>query len=180
MRFLNQSVSTARADRRQVSGFTLVELVVTMIIVGILAVTVLPRFDHLGAFDAAGFADQTQSLLRYAQKSAIAQRRWVAVDVAAPVPLLCSQTDIVAGCSSDCAGGANRQPLPLPGGSPRSRQDSTAFKAGSNTVLCFDALGRPIASGGTAPMTVAASLTVQDGSSDFRTIRVEHETGYVR
>ncbi|HET6720168.1 MAG TPA: type II secretion system protein [Rhodocyclaceae bacterium] len=159
-------------------GFTMIELVVTMIIIGILAVSILPRFDSLGSFDAAGFADQTQSLLRYAQKSAIAQRRWVAVDVGATPPTLCSQT-VFPTCAAACAGGTGVTPIALPGGSAARPRASTSFKAGSSTVLCFDALGRPLAAGSAVPLTVAASLTVMEGAADFRTITVEPETGYV-
>lgn len=36
------------------SGFTLAELIVTMILVGIMAVTVIPRMNVLGSFDARG------------------------------------------------------------------------------------------------------------------------------
>ena len=57
----------------------MVELIVTMVIVGILAVAVIPRFETLSAFDARGFRDQTLSTLRFAQKIALAQRRAVCV-----------------------------------------------------------------------------------------------------
>ena len=67
--------------RRTAAGFTLVELVMTMIVVGILAVAVLPRFADVGVFEARGLRDETLSLLRYAQKSAVAQRRAVCVTV---------------------------------------------------------------------------------------------------
>jgi MSHA pilin protein MshC len=64
-------------------GFTLVELVVTLVIVGILAVTVMPRFAEKTAFDERGFYDASLAILRYAQKSAVAQRRTVCVNFAA-------------------------------------------------------------------------------------------------
>ena len=66
---------SAQAER----GFTLVELIVTMIVVGILAVAVIPRFADRSGFDARGFHDGVLSVLRYAQKSAVAQRRPVCV-----------------------------------------------------------------------------------------------------
>lgn len=60
-------------------GFTLVELVMTIALVGILAVVALPRMFNTSAFEGQGFFDQTVSVLHYAQKAAIAQRRTVCV-----------------------------------------------------------------------------------------------------
>ena len=63
------------------AGFTVIELVMVIVILGILAVNVLPKFTDKNTFEARGFRDETMALLRYAQKSAIAQRRTVCVTV---------------------------------------------------------------------------------------------------
>jgi MSHA pilin protein MshC len=70
---------TAQIER----GFTLVELIVTMIVIGILAVTMMPRFANTAVFRERRFYDATLAILRYAQKSAVAQRRIVCVTFAA-------------------------------------------------------------------------------------------------
>lgn len=63
---------------RRSRGFTLVELVTIMIIVGILAVFAIPRMDTAG-YHAAQFHDQTVAALRFAQKTAVSHRRLVCV-----------------------------------------------------------------------------------------------------
>lgn len=69
--------------RRRARGFTLVELIAVMVVIGILAVATLPRFFDRNVFEARGFFDETRALLRYAQKTAVAQRRTVCVAFAA-------------------------------------------------------------------------------------------------
>ena len=57
----------------------MIELIVIMMIIGILSAVGIPSFFNRGNFDSRGFFDQTLSILRYAQKSAIAERRTVCV-----------------------------------------------------------------------------------------------------
>jgi MSHA pilin protein MshC len=64
-------------------GFTLIELIMVIVILGVLAVFAAPRILNTGDFTQQGFHDETLSLLRYAQKTAIAQRRTVCVTLAA-------------------------------------------------------------------------------------------------
>lgn len=55
----------------QASGFTLVELVATIILVGILAVTVMPRFSDRGGVVEYTLRDQLAGLLYQAQQRAM-------------------------------------------------------------------------------------------------------------
>ncbi len=58
-------------NTRHNSGFTLMELVTVMIVVGILAVFVMPRMFDLTAFRQRGFFDELIQATRYAQKLAV-------------------------------------------------------------------------------------------------------------
>jgi MSHA pilin protein MshC len=68
----------AQEATRTQRGFTMIELIMVIVILGVLAVFAAPMF-RTDDFTARGFHDETLSLLRYAQKTAIAQRRVVCV-----------------------------------------------------------------------------------------------------
>lgn len=99
-------------------GFTLVELIVTMIVVGILAVAVIPRFANRTDFDARGFYDGTLGILHYAQKSAVAQRRQVCVSFSAAGVALMIASVFGGPCDADLTGpnGVAPYALPIPTG----------------------------------------------------------------
>lgn len=66
---------------RSYRGFTLIELIMVIIILGVLAVFAVPRMFDNSAFTGRGLHDETMALLRFGQKTAIAQRRGVCVTV---------------------------------------------------------------------------------------------------
>src|SRR3569832_2236408 len=89
--------------KKKGGGITLVELIVTMKIIGILAITAIPRFSGSSATDQRGFYDETLAALRYAQKTAIAQRRNVCITFGANSVSLSIASS--SGGSLPCSGG---------------------------------------------------------------------------
>lgn len=144
------------------SGFTLVEMIVVLVIVGVLAVAAIPRLLNTQDFEARGFHDQTLAALRYAQKAAIAQRRTVCVAVGASSVAL---TIVATAGSSDCTTATG---LSGPtGGSPYTVTAPSGVSYASASTFYFTSLGQPSAAQTFQVSGVADSITV------------EAETGYV-
>ena len=141
------------------SGFSLVELITTLIIVGILAAIAAPRFFDRQTFEGRGFFDQTLAITRYAQKSAIALRRNVCVNIAPPSINLTYASAAGSGAACDT-------PLPSPfGESSFTVTAPSGVTLSPSTTVTFTALG-----------SVGATTTITVSS---RTITVEGGTGYV-
>ncbi len=102
-------VAKKRSSHR---GFTIIELIVVMVIVGILAVAVLPHFSGRVAFEGRAFRDQTVAGLRYAQKAAVAARRIVKADFNSS-----SVTLSIRACASDVSCSPEYVALVLPASS---------------------------------------------------------------
>jgi len=145
----------------RVRGFTLVELVVVILIVGIMAVAVIPRFVGRAGFDARGFFDETQAMLRYGQKVAVAQHASVFVRLNAGTLDLCYD----AACASRVLNPADRTSF------SKSAPSGVGI-ASTAASFSFDALGKP-------NPDAAVTYTITAVGEPARTITVEKETGYV-
>jgi MSHA pilin protein MshC len=156
--------SNARAARHD--GFTLIELVMVIVLVGILSAVAMPRFASRDGYDVAGFAEDARGVLRYAQKMAIAQHRNVSVNLDASGRAISPCFDTVYPCAS---------PIPDPTGGSALRLTPATTIAFATTIsqLTFDWRG--------SPNGTALTLTVSPNSGGTAsTVIVDGDTGYVQ
>ncbi|HEX8610499.1 MAG TPA: prepilin-type N-terminal cleavage/methylation domain-containing protein [Telluria sp.] len=169
-------------------GFTLVELIAVMVIVGILAAAAAVRYFDRAVYDAAAFADQARALIRYGQKVAVAQNRPVFVRLDGTSVALCFASSGAGVCPA-------QQRVLAPSGSNSGASATLAACNGSASWACegklaavsyavdtaigeffFDALGRPVRAGLTA--FAKTTITVKAGGSSSVLV-VEADTGHV-
>ena len=161
-----------------VHGFTLVELVTIIVILGILAVAAAPRFFDRNVFDNRGFYDEVISTLRHAQKMAIAKRRLVCAQFSAVNVTPATVTVQIGGtnsCGTDIASPSGQSPYRI----SNPNVSFAAIPVGGG--ISFDCLGRPRSTLGTATCNDATDMVAGSTSImiDTFTITVEQETGYV-
>ena len=140
-------------------GFTLVELIMVLALAGILAAVVGPRVFATGTFDARGFHDQTLALLRFAHKSAIAQRRPVCIVFGSSNARLTIDSDRnsatgTSGCEANLTGPGGDSP-----GSIAAR--GTVQYSATPATIVIDGLGQPAAGQSIQVVGVARIITIE-------------------
>jgi MSHA pilin protein MshC len=148
------------AFRFRNNGFTIIELVVVLIVLGILAVVAIAKLTGTDSFRVQGFFDSAQATVRFAQKTAISQRTLVFVVL-----------NTAAGTISVCYTNAT---CANPVIDPTTAQGMVAVAPTGVTLagpatFSFNGLGQPSA---------AATITVT-GAGMSTSFFVESETGYV-
>lgn len=158
------------------AGFTMIELIVVILLVGIMAVTFGPKMMGSSSFDEFGYRSELRSAIAYAQKSAIAARRYVCVDIAASAAtftMLSTEPESVASIACD-------RNLRLPkgrsscSGNPAHQICPPAGVSAGTASWVFDPLGRPV---NTAKVVLTSALSI--GVTNQTALTVEAETGYV-
>lgn len=154
-----------RTTHRISHGFTLTELLMVVVLVGVLAVAVLPRFDRQ-PFDEAAFALELTAALRYAQRLAVASGCPVQAVADAAADTLSLYFPDGSGASCGASAGFT-VPVPSPrGGGAYVVAAGNDVDLTTSASFFFDALGRPQPGG----------VVLAVGG---RSIVVEPQTGYV-
>lgn len=150
---------------RRHRGFTLVEMIVTLIIVALIAAVAGPTFFSLNAFQESGFYDETVSALRYAQKYAVASGCTVRVQTTATGFTL-YRPAAVGNCNTP---GSYTTPLADPSG------NAATFTRTAPGGITLTAADFTFSASGTASVTPSLAITVGN-----RQLTVIGETGFVQ
>ena len=161
------SASKRHAKPPQQKGFTLIELVVVLVLVGILAVFALPKMMDRSSIDARSYGARLQSIVMHANRQAIAQRKPIRVTFA---PTGASLAYV--------SGGALAVPLVDP-----STGVAYSLACPPKTPTCMTTTGSVVFNAnnsGRAVTSPSQPLVVNIVVSGYTTqFTIENETGYV-
>lgn len=156
-------------------GFTLVELIVSMLLISILAVAVWPRAPSRESLTLQARADQLASDIRYAQTLSMTtgQRHCLTLNPTAGPPYSgYTLTTAASNCVTAVAHPAGlAQPISL-----CVSGTCVTTPALANDYLQFDGLGIPYTAAAT-PLAANAVITISDDGS--KTVTVSPQTGRV-
>jgi MSHA pilin protein MshC len=152
------------------AGFTLIELVVVIMVVGILAVVAIPRL-NTATFDTVGFYQEALSSVRYAQKEAVAKRRVVCVGLTANSLTVRFAKNLNSfACDTDLISPRGTSPFTV-----TARTGVSIAAAPAIATFFFDPLGRPF----DALNSASPQRTISVSGDGTQTFVIEPETGYV-
>ena len=159
-----------RAYTRRQVGFTMVELITVMVLLGVLAAIGIPRLMGDNNINAVVFGDQVTSAMRTAQKTAVAKRRLVCVTTTDRTVRLRIRTATGTGaCNAQLTGVDTTQ---------YDSSDTKVKMANTQTNLFFRPDGTIAASAAGAPLAGYA-ITIAQAGVVQRSIAIDGRTGLV-
>lgn len=122
------------------SGFTAIELILVIVIIGVLGAIAGPRFFSNSTFEERGYYNELASAVRYGQKVAVASGCRVRIDLTASTYDLRQQTALSGHC--DAADSTFPLSVRLPSGQTVSGTAPSGITVAPALSIVYDALGR--------------------------------------
>ena len=119
-------------------GFTLIELILVIVLLGIISAVALPRFTGSSGFDQRVLFDDTLNAVRYAQKVAIATGCKTRISISANSYTLLRENS----CGSDDFSSSLTVEHPATGESSYTGSQADVSLTATQANTTFDALGR--------------------------------------
>lgn len=155
------------------SGFTIIELAMTMVIIVILSVAAAPRFFSTQTYEKRLFTDDLTNSIRYARKLAVATGSYIQINLTSTSLTLQRRVP-----GSSCNIGTTLEPVLDPvdnsSGYVRTAPSNITLQYSIGWPIYFDALGRAIQG---SNCSVVGTQTV--GITGGKTITIYGETGFV-
>lgn len=154
-------------------GFTLIELVMILVIVGILSVAVVPRYFSTPTYNKQVFYDEIINSVRYARKLAVGSGTHVQVSVTSTSITLQRRTE-----GANCAAAtftAITDPATQSSGYVKQAPSGVTLTFSADWPIYFDGLGRALRAS-TCAVISSDTITVVGGN----TTTVVGETGFVQ
>ena len=154
-----------REPNKHCRGFTLVEVLVVLLLLGTIGVVIASRVSSTGLYSVKSEAAALKSHLRYAQTMAMSTNLIWGLSIGSKQYSLfrdnnTSDTVILPGAESD--------PVVLPGNAP---------SLSSAGPIRFNGMGTPVDAGGNAIASNATITVSMDGESE--TITITKNTGFI-
>lgn len=156
-------------EGRRARGFTAVELITVLVLVGVLAVVAIPRMDSALSLRGPAWRDQVQAALMHAHSQAQGHRRLVCLTLATgEVRLTMASTNPASACTT---------PLNGPDGDARWAVDGSGLVLSQNPAgtLYFQPDGRITRDG-----AGSSAINVTVGVAGESSLQLTGETGHVQ